>query len=184
MNLPNKITIARVMLIPVFLFLYLVQPFHEIVNMWLALLVFVTAAATDALDGYYARKLGLVTNLGKLMDPLADKLLVSAAFIAFASTGDMQAWAVILLISREFYITGFRQIAMDYNIVLAASFWGKLKTVFQITLIVYIILPPPFTLLVFNFIIHALVIVTTAISIYSAVDYTMKNRIVFGERRK
>jgi len=175
MNLPNKITLLRVCLIPAFLVVYLVQPFGEIVSMWLALVLFVAAAITDAIDGYLARKLSLVTNFGKLMDPLADKLLVCSAFVAFTATGSLPVWAVILLISREFYLSGLRQLALEQGTVMAASPSAKLKTTMQITLIVYVLLPPPFTLLVIDIVILVLVILTVVASVYSAVDYTVKN---------
>ena len=175
MNLPNKITLLRVILIPAFLFVYLASPFAELVNMWLALLLFVTAAITDAIDGYLARKLKLVSNLGKLMDPLADKLLACSTLVAFVYTGAVPVWAVIVIIAREFYISGLRQLALEQGIVLAASASGKFKMVMQMVLIIYIILPPPFVLLVFPVVVTGLVIVTVLASIYSAVDYTRRN---------
>lgn len=189
MNLPNKITLVRVMLIPAFIAVYLfMQPllaedprgFFPVFLSWLAMVLFVIAAATDAIDGYLARKLGLVTNFGKLMDPLADKMLVCAAFIAFTSMGALPAWATIVLISREFYISGLRQLALEQKIVMAASTSAKIKTIAQITLIIYLMLPFPFTYLYFEPIALAVIIITTLISIYSAVEYTYKNKILFG----
>ena len=181
MNLPNKITLLRVVLIPAFLVVYLVNPLPDILNMWLALVLFVTAAITDAVDGYVARKLGLVTNIGKLMDPLADKLLVCGALVALVYTGSVPVWAVIIIMSREFYVSGLRQLALEQNIVLAAGASGKVKVATQLTLIIYILVPPPFTILVFPQIIFALVIITTIASVYSAVDYTYKNMGLFGK---
>lgn len=180
MNLPNKITIARVVLIPIFLAVYLLKPLGEIPNEWLALNLFVAAAATDFLDGYLARKMGLVTNFGKLMDPLADKLLVCAAFIAFTATGSLPAWATIILISREFYISGLRQLALEQKIVLAASTSAKLKTIIQITLVIYLLLPFPFTIFFWQPIAYALIFAATIISVYSAAEYTVKNKAIFG----
>jgi CDP-diacylglycerol--glycerol-3-phosphate 3-phosphatidyltransferase len=180
MNLPNRITLLRVCLIPAFLVIYLAKPFPEIPNQWLALVLFVIAAVTDLVDGYLARKLGLVTNFGKLMDPLADKMLVCSAFIAFTYTGSLPAWATIILISREFYISGLRQLALEQNIVVAASTSAKLKTTAQITLIIYILLPFPFTILFLEPIALALIIITAIISIYSAAEYTHKNKIMFS----
>lgn len=177
MNLPNKITVARVCLIPVFLAVYLAQPFSHTINIWLALTIFVIAASTDALDGYLARKLNLVSNFGKLIDPLADKLLVCAALIAFTYHGEVPAWATILIVSREFYISGLRQLALEQNIVMAATSLGKLKTIFQITLIVYVLMPLQF--LVFAPVMLALVIITVAFTLWSAWDYTAKNMGVF-----
>jgi len=179
MNLPNKITLIRIFLIPAFVFVYIVQPFGEIANTWLSLILFSLAAITDAIDGYLARKLGLVTNFGKLMDPLADKLLVSSALILFTATGILPAWAVLLLISREFYISGVRQLAVEQGLVLAASSGGKLKTIFQMTLIIYILLPFPLDILVFDIVIWILLIITLVISVLSAIDYTRKNIAIF-----
>lgn len=125
MNLPNKLTTARVALIPLFLVtLYL--------EYWLAaLIIFALAAVTDALDGHIARSRGLVTDFGKFMDPLADKLLVTAALLAFIELLDVPAWAVFLIIARELAITGLRTIAAGKGVVLAADKWGKIKTVTQ-----------------------------------------------------
>jgi CDP-diacylglycerol--glycerol-3-phosphate 3-phosphatidyltransferase len=172
-NLPNKITLARVVLIPAFLAAYMLQ------NEWLALILFVTAAVTDAVDGYLARRLGLVTNFGKLMDPLADKILVCSAFIAFTATGTLPAWVVIILISREFYVSGLRQLALEQKIVVAASTTAKLKTIIQIVLVIYFLLPYPFDFLNIAPLTVVLIVLTTLISVYSAVEYTYKNRAIF-----
>jgi len=180
MNLPNKITLSRIFLIPAFLVVYLAQPFGDLVNIWLALVLFVIAASTDALDGYLARKLKLVTNFGKLIDPLADKLLVCSVLVAFTAVGVVPAWATIVIISREFYISGFRQLALEQNLVMAATGLGKVKTTFQITLIVYILLP--FQFLIFAPVTWALIIAAVVFTIWSAVDYTVKNMRVFTGR--
>jgi len=177
MNLPNKITILRVCLIPAFLVVFLVRPFSiEWINAYASVLLFAIAAITDAVDGYLARRYKLVTNFGKLMDPLADKLLVCAALVAFTYVDALPAWAVIVLISREFYISGLRQLALEARVVLAATSLGKFKTAAQITLIVYILLPFPFSLLVFDIVIFALLLITVVLSIWSAADYTWKNK--------
>jgi len=187
LNLPNKITLLRVLLIPAFLFVYLYNPIAPlfdwgwVVNQWLAMALFVVAAVTDAIDGHLARKLGLVTNFGKLMDPLADKMLVCSAFIAFTSTGVLPAWAAIILVSREFYISGLRQLALEQKLVLAAITSAKIKTTAQISLIVYLMLPFPVTYLFFQPVAFALILVTTAISIYSAFEYTRNNMAIFGK---
>ena len=181
MNLPNKITLLRVILIPAFLAVYLLNPLPDIINMWLALVLFVTAAITDAVDGYVARRLGLVTNIGKLMDPLADKLLVCGALVALVYTGAVPVWAVIIIMSREFFVSGLRQLALEQNVVLAAGAWGKIKVATQLTLIIYTIVPPPFTILVFPQIIFILAVIATIVSIYSAVDYTWKNMDLFNK---
>ena len=159
--------------------MFLVEPLPELANEWLALFLFVSAAITDAIDGYLARKMGLVTNFGKLMDPLADKLLVCAAIVAYAAVGLLPAWAVIVLISREFYISGLRQLALEKNIVMAATSGGKIKTTFQMILIIYILLPWPFSCLVFAPVTLALLIITVVASVWSALDYTLKNMAVF-----
>lgn len=177
MNLPNKITLIRVVMIPLFLFFYLAGPLAAShANMWLALIIFSTAALTDALDGYLARKMGLVTNFGKLMDPLADKLLVCSALVAFVATGALPAWAVIMMISREFYISGLRQLAVEQKIVLAASVGAKFKTAIQIILIIYLLIP--ITEIVQEPVVIALMIISIAASVCTAVDYTLKNKSV------
>jgi len=178
MNLPNKITVSRILLIPVFLLVYFLQPFTDVVNTWLALCLFVIAAATDALDGYLARKLKLITNFGKLIDPLADKLLVCSVLVAFTATGAVPAWATILIIAREFYISGFRQLALEQNLVMAATALGKVKTVFQIALIVYILFP--FEVLIFAPVTWALIIAAVVFTLWSGWDYTAKNLHVFN----
>jgi len=179
MNLPNKITLLRIVLIPAFLVVYLMQPFDAEVNTWLSLILFSVAAATDALDGYLARKLKLVSNFGKLMDPLADKLLVAAALVAFAAMGDLSVWVAIIIISREFYISGLRQLALEQNIVMAADLLGKLKTIFQIVLIIYVLLP--IEALVFAPVTVGLAIIAVIFTIWSAVDYTLKNKQLFSK---
>ena len=179
MNLPNKITLARIFLIPIFLVVYLAQPFGELVNAWLALVLFVVAASTDALDGYLARKMKLVSNFGKLIDPLADKMLVCSVLVAFTATGAVPAWATIIIVAREFYISGFRQLALEQNFVMAATALGKVKTTFQITLIVYVILPWPFDFFIFRPVTIALIITTVVFTVWSAVDYTVKNIGIF-----
>ena len=182
MNLPNRITLARICLIPIFLVVYLAQPFVPVANQWLALVIFVIAASTDALDGYYARKLKLVTNFGKLIDPLADKLLVCSVLVAFTATGLVPAWATILIIAREFYISGLRQLALEQNLVMAATWLGKVKTTFQITLIVYVILPWPLDFFIFAPVTLVLIIATVAVTLWSGWDYTAKNLHVFKSR--
>ena len=182
MNLPNKITGIRVLMIPLYLFVYLARPFSPTPNMWLALVIFAVASITDAIDGYVARKYKMVTNFGKLMDPLADKLLVCAALVAFVASGALPAWAVILLISREFYVSGLRQLAVEYGVVLAASSWAKFKTTIQITLVIYILLP--IQLFKFDWLVTTLLIITVLASVYSAADYTIKNLSVFNKSKK
>ncbi|MCL2404649.1 MAG: CDP-diacylglycerol--glycerol-3-phosphate 3-phosphatidyltransferase [Defluviitaleaceae bacterium] len=179
MNLPNKITIARVCLIPVYLFVYLAQPFSEVPNMWLALTIFSVASITDAVDGYVAKRYGLVSNFGKLMDPLADKLLVSAALIAFVASGTLSAWVVVLIISREFFVSGIRQLCVEQGIVIAASPSAKFKTITQMVLIIYILLP--LAMFKFDWIVISLTVITVLASLYSGIEYAVKNRSVFGK---
>jgi len=174
MNLPNKITFIRVFMIPLYLIVYLAKPLSETPNMWLALIIFALASITDGIDGYVARKYKMVTNFGKLMDPLADKLLVSAALIAFTASGALPAWAVILLVSREFYVSGLRMLAIEQGKVLAASGWGKFKTASQITLVIYIL--TPISWLKFDWMVTIVLVVTIVASLYSALDYTIKNK--------
>ena len=138
MNLPNKLTIFRVILIPFFVVFLLLDPSNQTYR-YIADAIFIIASLTDMLDGKIARKYNLVTNFGKFMDPLADKLLVSAAMICLIATGQLAAWIVIVIISREFIISGFRLIASDNGIVIAASYWGKFKTVFQMLMIIVLI---------------------------------------------
>ncbi len=139
MNLPNKLTIARVIMIPIFVFLLLSDIVVQPLNRYLAVAVFVIASFTDYLDGNIARKYNLVTNFGKFMDPLADKLLVSSALICMVSMAEIPAWIVRIIISREFIVTGFRLIAVEKGVVIAASWWGKIKTVSQMIMIIVVI---------------------------------------------
>ena len=176
MNLPNKLTMLRVLLIPFFVAFMLLSG-AEYSYKWIALGIFITASLTDLLDGKIARKYNLVTNFGKLMDPLADKMLVSAALICLTAMGRLEAWIVIVIISREFIISGLRQIAADNGVVIAASYWGKYKTTFQMVMICLLIAD-----------IGALVIITRvitwiagALTMVSMGDYMIKNRQVFME---
>ena len=139
MNLPNKLTMFRVILIPFFVFFLLTDVLGGAGD-YLALVIFIVASLTDMLDGKIARKYNLVTNFGKFMDPLADKLLVCSAMICLVELERLPAWIVIIIIAREFIISGFRLIAADNQIVIAASMWGKFKTVFQMAMIIILIL--------------------------------------------
>lgn len=171
MNLPNKLTLLRVFLIPIFVYVLLATylPF----NRYIATAIFIIASLTDFLDGYLARKLNLVTNFGKFMDPLADKLLVCAALICFVEIKELPAWIVIIIISREFIITGFRLIAVEANIVLAASWLGKVKTATQMAMIIYISLGiKGYFFEIFG---DMLVFFATIFTIISGIDYIVKN---------
>lgn len=127
MNLPNKLTILRVIMVPFFVGFLLLTPKHDYFK-WIAFALFVVASLTDLLDGKIARKYNLVTTFGKFMDPLADKLLVSAALVGLTALGHIPAWMTIVIISREFIISGFRLVAAERGVVIAASWWGKWKT--------------------------------------------------------
>lgn len=176
MNLANKITIARILTVPVFIiFLLSDLPYSN----YLAAIIFVIAASTDSMDGYIARKKNQVTNLGKFMDPLADKLLITSALVGLVEMGRIPSIAAIIIISREFIITGFRTVAASEGLVIAASWWGKLKTVIQIVAIVAILLGNyPFSLIGFAFD-RIVLYVAVIITILSGVDYIYKNRNLF-----
>ena len=166
----------RILLIPFFVVFMLISP-GEAAYRWIALGIFITASLTDLLDGKIARKYGLVTNFGKLMDPLADKMLVSAALICLTALGQLAAWIVIVIISREFIISGLRQIAADNGVVIAASYWGKYKTTFQMIMICLLIAGLDSLRLLTEIVTWAAVILT----IVSLIDYMIKNRQVFME---
>lgn len=179
MNLPNKITILRVLLIPIFVVFLLVDSIPY--NNYIAGVVFCFACITDTLDGYIARKYNLITNFGKFMDPLADKLLVGAALICFVSKTELcfPAWAAIVIISREFAISGFRLVASDNGIVIAASSWGKIKTISQ--MIMSILLIFHIDILVFFYLEQFFIYASVILTIVSLVDYIYKNRAVLSE---
>lgn len=186
MNLPNKLTILRTILIPFFLIALLWDqvPYGN----WIALFIFAAASITDMLDGKIARKYNLVTNFGKFMDPLADKLLVSSAMIAFIELGRIPCWIVIVIIAREFIISGFRLVAADNGIVIAAGIWGKIKTAEQMVMICILIADfgsifPSASqgISIFeNILIYAALILT----IISLFDYLLHNKGVLSETSK
>ncbi len=179
MNLPNKLTIFRVIMIPFFVVCMLIPaiPYNNII----ACVIFCVASFTDFLDGYLARRDGLVTNFGKFMDPLADKLLVGAALICLIETGQLPAWVVVIIISREFIISGFRLIASDNGVVIAASYWGKFKTVSQMLMVIVLILN--IQLPVFQIIGTVLMWVSVVLTIVSLVDYIIKNKDVLKDTK-
>lgn len=187
MNLPNKLTVLRMIMIPFFVVLLLLPGIYAKLALtppgwvgyadYLALGIFIIASLTDLLDGMIARKYNLVTNFGKFMDPLADKLLVCSALICLIELGRIPSWMVIVIIAREFIISGFRLVAADNGVVIAASYWGKFKTTFQIVMV---------CLLIAN--IAALAVVTTAVTwiavvltVVSLADYLVKNKGVMKE---
>ena len=179
MNLPNKLTILRVIMIPFFVvFLLLNKGFT---TEMIALVLFAAASFTDFLDGYIARKNNLVTNFGKFMDPLADKLLVCSAMICLIELGRLPAWIVIIIIAREFIISGFRLVASDNGVVIAASYWGKFKTVSQMFMIMLLIIHPEGA--VFFWLEQILIYVSLFLTIVSLLDYVMKNKQVLMEQK-
>lgn len=173
MNLANKITTLRVILIPVFLVVLLTDWIMMPWNHYAAAAIFIVASLTDMLDGYIARSRNMVTNFGKFMDPLADKLLVCSALISMVAMGDLPAWVVIVIISREFAITGFRTLAVEANVVIAASWWGKIKTTIQMIMIVVVLIQVPNDF--FDSIENLLIWLAVIFTILSGVDYIVKN---------
>ncbi len=174
MNLPNRLTTIRMIMVPVFVF-FMLTDVGGAANKWIALVIFCAASITDTLDGYLSRSRHLVTNFGKFMDPLADKLLVCSAMICLIPTGKLPSWFVIIIIAREFIISGFRLIASDNGIVIAASYWGKFKTTFQMIMIIVMIADLGG---VFDTIGVILMWIAFALTIISLVDYIWKNREV------
>ncbi len=188
MNLPNKLTIFRVILILPFAFLLLAGEAgwlgeNRMVWNWVALGIFIVASLTDLIDGKIARKYNLVTNFGKFMDPLADKLLVCAALIALVELDRIPAWAVIVIISREFIISGFRLIAADNRVVIAASYWGKFKTTFQMVMVCLMIADLGRILPWMQIVTDAVMWIALALTVISLVDYLVKNRDVMKEQK-
>ena len=172
MNLANKITLLRILMIPIFMGLMLVEfPYH----MEAALAVFLTASLTDKLDGYLARKYNMITDFGKFMDPLADKLLVTGAFVVLIQLGRIEAWIVFVILAREFAVTGLRSLAAAQNVIIAASSFGKIKTVVQIVAISILLLGNfPFSLVKLPMDIIA-VYTALIVTILSGLDYFGKN---------
>ncbi len=177
MNLPNKLTLLRVLMVPPFV-LFLLGDFGMTGDI-IALVLFLAASFTDYLDGHIARKYHLVTNFGKFMDPLADKLLVGSAAICLTAIGRIPAWAVVILIGREFVISGFRLIAAERGIVIAAGWLGKIKTVVQmvmtVALLIHLDMPVWHTLEVI------LIWAATIMTLWSLADYIVKNKAVLAE---
>lgn len=197
MNLPNKLTLSRIFLVPVFMliiipipqwtvdssFLSFIHPQLEAINHfiinygnYIAALLFFIAASTDGLDGYIARKRKQVTRFGKFLDPIADKLLVTAALIALVERNELSSWAAIVIIGREFIITGLRLVAASEGIVISASKWGKIKTVTQIVAILAVLIRDYLMTLLFNIPIDRfLMFIAVVATVYSAYEYIIKN---------
>lgn len=175
MNVPNTLTIVRILLIPFFVVFMLCNVTGY--DNYIALAIFVIASLTDTLDGYLARKNHQVTNFGKFMDPLADKLLVCSALICFIEQGRLAAWIVIIIIAREFIISGFRLIAVENGIVIAANYWGKFKTVSQMIMIILLILDMGG---IFDMLESIFVWISLGLTVISLVTYIMQNRKVLS----
>lgn len=180
MNLPNKLTVLRVIMVPFFVFFMLVDIIPGFTK-WIALALFIFASFTDMFDGKLARKYGLITDFGKFMDPLADKLLVCSALICLVDNGHLAAWMVIIIISREFIISGFRLIASDNGVVIAASKWGKFKTVFQMIMIGMLIGDLPFAW--FKLLTSIAVWTALILTVVSLIDYIYRNKDVIKRDR-
>ncbi|MDE7311573.1 MAG: CDP-diacylglycerol--glycerol-3-phosphate 3-phosphatidyltransferase [Eubacterium sp.] len=179
MNLPNKLTMLRVLLIPFFVFFLLAPAFADS-GKYIATVIFVIASLTDLFDGKIARKYNLVTNFGKFMDPLADKLLVCSALICLVDRKELASWIVIVIIAREFIISGFRLVAAEHQIVIAASYWGKFKTTFQMLMIIVLILDLEQP--VFRTLGVALTYISLVLTVISLADYLYKNKEVLKEQ--
>ena len=176
MNLPNKLTIARVIMVP-FLVLFMLTEIGGEANRYISLIIFVAASVTDWFDGYLARKNNLVTNFGKFMDPLADKLLVCSALICLIELERLDAWIVIIIIAREFIISGFRLIAAENGVVIAANYWGKFKTVSQMIMTILLILNIGG---VFDVLEQIFIWLSVALTVISLVTYIMQNKNVLS----
>lgn len=188
MNLPNKLTMFRVLLIVPFVIILLGGGSgwfgaNRLIPDMVALAIFVVASLTDLIDGKIARKYNLVTNFGKFMDPLADKLLVCAALIALVETGRIPAWVVIVIISREFIISGFRLIAADNGVVIAASYWGKFKTTFQMIMVCLMISDLGAMFGWIRVLTDVIMWIALALTVISLVDYLVKNKDVMKETK-
>ncbi len=180
MNLPNKLTVMRMAAVPLFVVLMLIEVNGEICEgwcKWTALAIFIIAAFTDLFDGRIARKYKLVTNFGKFMDPLADKLLVCSALICLVELERIPAWVVIIIIAREFVISGIRLIAADDGVVISASKWGKVKTVFQMIMVGFMIGNLP----IFDLLTTLLMWIALALTLISMADYIIKNIGLFKD---
>ena len=177
MNLPNKITVFRMAMIPAFVAVMLTDlvPY----NNYIAGVIFIIAALSDMGDGILARKYNLVTNFGKFMDPLADKLLVQAALVCFVANGLLPAWIVIVILSREFIISGFRLVAADNGVVIAAGYWGKLKTVFQMAMSIGLIFHFEFE--IWRILEQVCIWAALLLTIISLVDYIVKNKSILKD---
>ena len=172
MNIANKLTVFRVVIIPFFV-LFLLTDFTQY-NRWIAFAIFCIATITDKLDGTIARKYNMITNFGKFMDPIADKLLISSSLVCLCSLGEIPAWVVIIIIAREFVISGIRLVASDNGVTIAASWWGKLKTIAQMAMIIIMLLG----IEKLNLLSDIVMYISLALTVISMVDYLIKNKKV------
>ena len=177
MNLPNKLTVLRILLIPFFL-LFLMTDLAGDYSKWIALGFFIIASLTDFFDGFLARKYQLITNFGKFMDPLADKLLVCSAMICFVELGRMPSWIVVVIIAREFIISGFGLVAAEQGRVIAAGWWGKVKTFVTMIMEIVMIINMEELQLVADILMYA----SLALTIISLIDYLVRNGDVLSEK--
>ena len=181
MNLPNKLTILRTILIPFFL-IFIYTDFWGKGNAYIAVAIFIIASLTDLLDGKIARKYNLVTNFGKIMDPLADKLLVTSALVCMVQTGVVPGWMVIVILAREFAITGLRSVAASEGVVIAAAWSGKIKTVTQMIAIIFLLIGNwPFELISVPFA-QIMLWIAVIMTVYSGAEYIYKSRELFRSR--
>ena len=178
MNLPNKLTVLRMVLVPFFVATLLLSNTNETLK-WVALALFVIASLTDFADGYIARKYNLITNFGKFMDPLADKILTVSGMICLIELGRIPSWIVVIIVAREFIISGFRLIAAENGVVIAANYWGKFKTTFQMIMIILMIMNIPQLQIVTNIVMW----IALALTIISLVTYINANKqILAGDK--
>ena len=178
MNLPNKLTVVRMVLVPFFVAFLLLSGSNESLK-WIALVLFIVASLTDFLDGYIARKYNLITNFGKFMDPLADKILTISGMICLIELGRIPSWIVIIIVAREFIISGFRLIAAENGIVIAANYWGKFKTTFQMIMIILMIVNIPQLQILTDITMW----IALALTIISLVTYISANKqVLAGEK--
>lgn len=176
MNLPNKLTTLRMILVPVFIVAYLMG------YNYVSAAIFIVASLTDFLDGHIARKRNLITNFGKIMDPLADKLLVTSAFVCMVQAGVVPAWMVIVILAREFAITGLRSVAASEGVVIAAAWSGKVKTVTQMIAVIFLLIGNwPFRLISFPFA-EIMLWIAVIMTVYSGIEYIYKSRSLFQSR--
>ena len=182
MNTPNKLTIARMILVPFFV-LFILTGWGGQANRYIWLVIFAAASITDWFDGKLARKYNLVTYFGKFMDPLADKLLVCSAMICLVDLKLIPVWVVLIIIAREFIISGFRLVASDNGIVIAASYWGKFKTTFQMLMVIVIIFNINLQLGWFPILGTILIYAALVLTVVSLIDYIAKNKEVLKDQK-